>query len=171
MREDIKTLVEKIEGDDDAVRQKAIANLMFLMDESTDTILKIKEVGDNTMSQNEQVEVIGVLLKLAESFKQEYSGLLFVVGKANPSFMIEPVQDFILKYANTMPNEMLYQALVALQNCMVTAEFKDYPTIKPKFKYEKLHSLLKKINTEDSRLRSILHDAILNLEAFISQTD
>lgn len=171
MRDDINSLIEKIKGDDDAVRQKAIANLMFLMDESTDTILKIKKVGDSTMSQNEQVEAIGVLLKLAESFKQEYSGLLFVVGKANPSFMIEPVQDFILKYANTMPNEMLYQALVALQNCMVSTDFKYYKVIKSKFKHEQLLTELKKINTQDSRLKGILHDAISNLEFFVSQPD
>lgn len=171
MRDNIRSLTEKIEGDDDTACQDAITNLMFLMEESTKTIVKNNRVNDEHMSEDEEVEVIRVLLTMAESLRLEYSGLLWVVGKANPSVMIEPVQDFILKYVNTMPNEMLYQALVALENCMVSTDFKDYQVIKPKVKHEQLLTELKKISTQDSRLKSILHDAISIVEFFVSQPD
>jgi len=145
MKNNVKSLIAKIEGDDDTARQDAITNLMFLMEESTKTIVKNNMIDDEHMSDDEQVEVIRVLLTLAESLRPEYSGLPWVVGKANPSIMIEPVQDFILKYVNTMPNEMLYQALVALENCMVGTDFKDYKVIKSKFKHEQLLTDLRKL--------------------------
>jgi|GEM_PF-3702804 len=171
MKDNVKSLIAKIEGDDNKACQNAITDLMFLMEDSTKLIVKNRDVGDEYMSQEEQVEVIHVLIALAESFKPEYSGLLWVVGKANPPIMIEPVQDFILTYVNTMPHEMLYQAIVALENCMVTTDSKNYHVIKPKFKHEQILAELKGINTQDSRLRSLLDDAISIVEYFIAQPD
>ena len=166
MRDDVKDLIAQVKEDNASAREEAILELMYRMEDSTRYIVKNDALDDEYLSQDEQLELIHVLIELAESLKPEYAGLLWVVGKANPIIMVDPVQNYVLKYADTMPIEVLYQSLVALQNCMVTKDFRDFEAIEAKFKYEQLKAILREIRTQDDRLGDILQDTLLSMEVF-----
>lgn len=166
MRDDVKNLIAKIEGEDPSARENAILDLMYRMEDSTRHMAKSDVFDDKYFSLDEQIELIDVLLELAESLREEYAPLLFVVSKATPIVMIEPVQEFVLKYAETMPNHMLHQSLVALENCMVTEEFRDYEAIQQKYKYKELTTLLRRIELRIDMVHRVLKDTLLNMEVF-----
>lgn len=168
MRDDVKNLIAEIEGDDSSARQNAILNLMYKMEESTKHLFKNDVTSDEYLSQDEQIELIDALLDIAESLRPEDAGLLFIVSKANPVIMIDPVQNFVLQHANTMPSWMFRQSLVALQNCMVTRDNRDFESIKEKFKYEQLKAVLGDIKVQDD-LSDVLPDTLLNMEVFYTQ--
>lgn len=169
MRDDVKNLIAEIKGGDSSARENATLNLMYKMEESTRHITKNDVIDDEHLSQDEQIELIGVLLEMAETLRPEYSGLLWVVSKAKRIIMIDPVQNFVLQHANTMPSWMLRQSLVALQNCMVTKDSRDFVTIKEKLKYEQLNAKLRDIKVQDDVLSDVLPDTLSNMEAFYTQ--
>ncbi len=164
MRDDVKNLIAEIEGEDSSARENAILSLMYRMEDSTRHIVKNDVIDDEHLSQDEQIELIDALIELAESLRPEYAGLLWVVSKANPIIMIDPVQNFVLKHADTMPSFMLHQSLVALQNCMVTEDFMDYEAIEAKFKYEQLKPKLRQIKTQYDILCDVLQDTLSGME-------
>jgi len=166
MKQDIKNEVSTIMNGSAFDRETSIMNLMYKMETSTKKILRDEQNFDLHLSQDEQIELIDVLIQLAEGFETYYSSLLWIIGKANPLIMIDPVQEFTLKYANRMPDEMLYQTLVALQNCMVSNDFRDYSTLKDKFRCNELLTILQQIEKEDNRLNEMIQDFLSNLVVF-----
>jgi hypothetical protein len=172
MRDDVKDLIAQVKGDDTSAHEDAILKLMYRMEDSTRHIAKNDMIGDIYLSQDEQLELIDALIELTESLRPEYSGLLWVIGKADPIVMIDPVQNFVLKYANTMPSNMLRQSLVALLNCFRVPEgSNDEAVVKGKFKYEQLKAKLRAIKTQDEILLrdDILQDTLLCMDAFYTQ--
>ncbi|MEQ8675980.1 MAG: hypothetical protein RLP44_23360 [Aggregatilineales bacterium] len=168
MRDDVRDLIAKIEGDDPSARENAVLDLMYRMEDSTKHIFKNGVViDDKYLSQDEQIELIHTLIKLAESLRPEYASLLFVVSKGIPIIMIDPVQDFVLKYADVMPNHMLQQSLVALWNCMRPAKgSRDYETIKEKMKYDQIMMKLRRIEMHVNMLERVLKDTLSCIEVF-----
>ena len=172
MRDEVKDLIAQVKGDDASARENAILELMYRMEDSTRQIVKNDVIGDEYLSKDEQLELIHVLIKLAESLRPEYAGLLWVVSKAEPVIMTDPVQNFVLKHAHTMPSNMLRNSLVALENCFrVREESDDEAVIKGKFKYEQLRATLSKIEPQDQVLLidDILSDTLSNMEVFYTQ--
>lgn len=168
MRDDVKNLIAKIEGDDASARENAILDLMYRMEDSTRHMAKSDVFDDKYFSQDEQSELIHVLIELAESLREDYATLLWVVSKANRTIMIDPVQNFVLKHANTMPSHMLRQCLVGLQNCMLMKDSSDYEKIKEKFKYEQLKAKLRDIKVQ-ADLSDVLPDTLWIMETFYTQ--
>ncbi len=169
MRDDVKDLIAQVKGDDASAREDAILELMYRMEDSTNHIVKNDAQSDEYLSLDEQLELIHVLIELAESLRPEYAGLLWVVSKADPVIMTDPVQNFVLKYANTMSSNMLHQSLMALENCFRVREgSNEEAVVKEKFKYEQLKATLGEIKTEDPILLidNILEDTLLNMEVF-----
>ena len=169
MRDDIKDLIAQVKGDDPSARQNAIIDLMYKVEDSTRHIHTVGTIDDKYLSQDEQLELIYVLIELAESLRPEYAGLLWVVSKADPIIMVNPVQNFVLKYAKMMQSDMLQQSIVALENCLCTKDFRDFAAIKAKFKYEQLKATLHKIKPQDDILGDILSDTLSNMEVFYTQ--
>lgn len=166
MRDDVKDLITKIESDDASVRENAITDLMFKVENSTKNIINYGTLGDEYMTQDEQLELIHVLIELAESLRPEYAGLLWVISKALPILTTEPVQDFVLKHIESMPTEMIYQSLVALQNSFLTSESADYETVEQKLNFQQLNKTIRRLEMNVNRLDSMVKDTLSNLEFY-----
>lgn len=167
MRDDINNMLARIQGDDETDCQNAITDLMFKMEDSTRHIFKHGEGDDQYLSQAEQAELIDVLIDLAESLRPEYAGLLWVVSKAIPMVMIDPVQAFILTYADTMPEHMFRQSLVALQNCFGAKEGSpELAIMRDKLKRAELTTKIRAQETRVTLTDNILQDTISCLDVF-----
>jgi hypothetical protein len=127
---------------DERIQQTAILQLTYILERSNmhdrnkpEYLTELSpEQLKVILSPDEQESIVRELLKQIDNGNPFSSSLMWAVGKATPNRIISLVQEFLLNKYAQLDGELLYQSIIALQNCFVSRESAEYKDVIPQMK-------------------------------------
>ena len=159
----LQPVFDKILSESKDLRQEGITQLADLLSKNN----KVNYVGPNyshflppellslKLGVSEQREIVVNLEKLI-MINPNASSLFWVMGKAKPIVAIGPLLNLINMYSDELNDETAYQALIALENCLVDSDERELSTIIGQFRANPPDRFFQKIKfSSDVRLDDI----------------